>query len=753
VIDATIYIKEKEFVQLACTVIKLLAERRMTMKERVIKRIPALILSVIIVMAMMPILPGVMQRTYAAEADATKLDVAKENVTINSDSITGKDENGNNVTAADPDGYYLYSSSQTGNTVTINCDCTIYLGGLDILVSHPSSSTDYGQPNPININGDYNVTLELVDGKTNKLASEEGIHIDGDDNLRHGSGKAAIRVPSGATLTINGDTGVLNATGAQGANYSANIAWDGGGAGIGGDGGYTLVENNHQNTYVPAEASGTITINGGIINAAGGDHKGYWGAGGSGIGGGGGRYTEIGGAGGAITISGGNVTVKAGKDRTFTPIGAGGSAGHWDPTFKSRGATGQISVTGGTLTLASDMEIYQDEMLSIGPNGTLIVENDVTLTVNKDFTNNGTLTNDDAIKYAINYELNGGTDDANNPEYYTSSESITLKSPTRTGYIFEGWYIDQDLKNKADDVAIPAGSTGVKTFYAKWMKYEPVTPTTYEPIVTPSGSGTTTVTPTNPEAGDTVTITPTPNDGYEVDTITVTDKDGNTVDVKDNGNGTYSFTQPAGSVTVTVTYKKKDTPVTPVVTTNPILNLKAVPAGKTVEKLTWTKVKGAEGYDVYFAKCGNKFRKIKSTKSLTLKKKGLKKGTAYKYKVHAYKMQDGKKVYITSAYVSHAIAGGYNSKYTDAKSITAAKKSITLEAGKTVRVRATQKKYKSGRKFLKTSHAALFRYKSTDKSVATVDRNGKVTAKNAGTCTIYIYAQNGLAALTTITVK
>ncbi|MGN0709400.1 MAG: Ig-like domain-containing protein, partial [Anaerovoracaceae bacterium] len=88
-----------------------------------------------------------------------------------------------------------------------------------------------------------------------------------------------------------------------------------------------------------------------------------------------------------------------------------------------------------------------------------------------------------------------------------------------------------------------------------------------------------------------------------------------------------------------------------------------------------------------------------------------------------------------------------------AKSITAAKKSVTLETGRTVRVKATQKKYKSGRRFLRTSHSALFRYKSTDKSVATVDRTGKVTAKKAGTCTIYIYAQNGLETATTIVVK
>jgi uncharacterized repeat protein (TIGR02543 family) len=204
----------------------------------------------------------------------------------------------------------------------------------------------------------------------------------------------------------------------------------------------------------------------------------------------------------------------------------------------------------------------------------------------------------------------------------------------------------------------------------------------------------------------------------------------------------------------------KDTTVTPdhpkgedTVTKKPILNLKVRSAGSKAEKLVWTKVKDADGYDIYFAKCGSRLKKIKSTKATTLKKACLKKGTIYKYKVRAYTMKDGKKVYIASSLSSHAVAGGYSKKYTDAKRITAAKKSLTLEAGKKGRVKASQTKLKKGRRFLKTSHAALLRCRSTDKSVATVSRSGKVTAKKAGTCRIYIYAQNGMWTSTKITVK
>lgn len=69
--------------------------------------------------------------------------------------------------------------------------------------------------------------------------------------------------------------------------------------------------------------------------------------------------------------------------------------------------------------------------------------------------------------YAINYELDGGTNNAENPLSYTrSDDSIILKEPVKEGYSFAGWYTDSEYTNKITEIS--AGSTGAYTLYAKW---------------------------------------------------------------------------------------------------------------------------------------------------------------------------------------------------------------------------------------------------------------------------------------------
>jgi len=75
--------------------------------------------------------------------------------------------------------------------------------------------------------------------------------------------------------------------------------------------------------------------------------------------------------------------------------------------------------------------------------------------------------------YTIGYHINGGTNNLSNPANYTiETPTITLQSPTKTGYTFGGWFDNSDFSGVAV-TAIALGSTGNKEFWAKW------TPITY----------------------------------------------------------------------------------------------------------------------------------------------------------------------------------------------------------------------------------------------------------------------------------
>jgi uncharacterized protein YjdB len=126
--------------------------------------------------------------------------------------------------------------------------------------------------------------------------------------------------------------------------------------------------------------------------------------------------------------------------------------------------------------------------------------------------------------------------------------------------------------------------------------------------------------------------------------------------------------------------------------------------------------------------------------------------TCYKAYVKAWKKVKGRKVYIGEASpVVHAITGGYNSKYCNAKSVKLNRSSLTMKAGSSKTLKATVEKTKSNRKLL--NHTAKVRYYSSDANVAAVNENGVVTAVAKGSCRIWAIATNGVRTSATVTVK
>ena len=74
-----------------------------------------------------------------------------------------------------------------------------------------------------------------------------------------------------------------------------------------------------------------------------------------------------------------------------------------------------------------------------------------------------------AITYTITYNLNSGTNPGSVPTEYTiESSDVTLPTPTRSGYNFDGWYANSDLSTGGVHTTIANGSTGNKEYWAKW---------------------------------------------------------------------------------------------------------------------------------------------------------------------------------------------------------------------------------------------------------------------------------------------
>ena len=134
-----------------------------------------------------------------------------------------------------------------------------------------------------------------------------------------------------------------------------------------------------------------------------------------------------------------------------------------------------------------------------------------------------------------------------------SGTTITLPTPKRSGYTFNGWYDGSTKVSSSYKV------TKNVTLTASWSYNYSGGSSSYDPtysVSTPSKTenGSVTVSPKNASKGDTVTVTVKPDSGYVLETLTVTDKNGNELTLKDKGNGKYTFTMPAGKVEVKATF-------------------------------------------------------------------------------------------------------------------------------------------------------------------------------------------------------
>ncbi len=315
-------------------------------------------------------------------------------------------------------------------------DCKVLSAGVTTLDNDwyvLSDDVDYGTSG-ITVSGD--VTLVLMDGKTLTVTGK----------YRDGDYLAGINVPQGSSLAIYvggaAGTGKIVATGASFA------------AGIGGNGG--ISEDAKGN-------SGSVIINGGVIEATGGSNSPGIGAG-------------YGGTCGAITINNG----------TITACGTSGGSGIGGASFK---AGGTVTVNGGRVTATGS--VYSDSYIGAGIGGGIFSSDHGTLTIGSNLTvksgdteeamtviasSAGSVTLDGKQYYAIipleefgiTY-MDGASTLNLAPAKYTAGQVCALPVPTKSGYTFAGWYTKSDFSSLPVS-EIPAEATGTQTFYSMWVE-------------------------------------------------------------------------------------------------------------------------------------------------------------------------------------------------------------------------------------------------------------------------------------------
>ncbi len=244
--------------------------------------------------------------------------------------------------------------------------------------------------------------------------------------------------------------------------------------------------------------------------------------------------------------------------------------------------------------------------------------------------------------------------------------------------------------------------------------------------------------------------------------VATTDENGKVTAVG-NGTAEITVTTEDGKITasIMITVKVPDEPTINKTTGFRRLRARSVKQTKTSVTLQWNIIEDADGYFVYGNRCNTGTKSYKYRKLATITggdistwtQKDLKKGTYYKYVVKAYRLVNGKKVVTDTSISVHAVTGG--GKYGNAKAVSVTqignKKNVskmTLKMGKTAQIKA--KEVKKDKKIAR--HRKLC-YESSNTKVATVTPDGLIRATGKGTCTIWVYAQNGVYKALKITVK
>ena len=389
------------------------------------------------------------------------------------------------------------SFSQERNVTTVKDDGSTTL--------KPGETVETENGGTITNNGD-NITLDDGSGSTTTVTPPEGedfsdgAEVDGDGNVTVPD-STTVNPPGGPDITVGEKGGAVDEDG--------NVTLPGGGSAKIGD-----------NTVTAPDSGGTLKPDGeGGVEVPGGS-----------------TVTPPGGPDITVDEQGGTVD----EDGNVTLPG-GGSAQVGDTTVT-------VPEDGGTLEPDGEGSVEVPGGSTVMPDGGPEIE------LGED---GGTLKEDGSI------ELPGGASAKIGDNTVTAPDSGGTLKPDGNGNVeFPGGSIVTDSEGKESTVPSQGGKIDSEGKYAANSSGGSTGGgstnggyvSTYTITVSQTEHGKVTVSPTSTASGKTVTVTVTADEGYELSKLTATDSRGNELTLTDKGNGTYTFTMPSRSVTVTAAF-------------------------------------------------------------------------------------------------------------------------------------------------------------------------------------------------------
>ena len=157
--------------------------------------------------------------------------------------------------------------------------------------------------------------------------------------------------------------------------------------------------------------------------------------------------------------------------------------------------------------------------------------------------------------YTVTVNVSGNGTATADKTTAAEGETVTLTATPDSSYRFTGWTSSDGVtfanaSSESTTFTMPAGDVTVTAGFTRISSGS----TTYAITAPDAENGTVRVSPSRASRGTTVTITVTPDEGYELESLTVLDSRDNEIALTDKGDGKYTFTMPAGRVTVEASF-------------------------------------------------------------------------------------------------------------------------------------------------------------------------------------------------------